>query len=131
MCAHFRARNTAQIGRWRSPNGSESDVVLGGTRRLARVDSDADTNPPPGKRLLRLERSGSRAERGGERDEQCIPLRIHLDARVRSEHGAQEPAVLGERAAYASPSSLSSRVEPSTSVKSSVTRPAGRSGTSR
>ena len=76
----------------------ESDVVVGGTRRLARVDSDADTNPPPGKRLVRLERSGSRAERGGERDEQCIPLRTHLDARVRSERGAQELSVLGERA---------------------------------
>ena len=48
-------------------------------------------------RLLTLRRSGQRLDRIGKRVQERVSLRVDLDAAVRGEGAAQEPAVLGER----------------------------------
>ena len=69
-----------------------------------------------------------RARRSRKSDEEGVALRIHLDATVRAERVAQDAAMIRERLGIsAAPSSCSSRVEPSTSVKRKVTVPEGRS----
>jgi hypothetical protein len=97
----LREKRLAPVPGCADPGGQvdvESDVSLGDPRRLARVDSDPDTNRPLGKLFLRIERSGGCVGCGSERDEERVPLRIHLDPCMRSKRRAQVPSVLGERA---------------------------------
>ena len=97
----LREERLAPVPGCADPGGQvdvESDVPPGDPRRRARVDSDPDTNRPLGKRLLRIERSSGCVGCGGERDEERVPLRIHLHPRMRSKRRAQDPPVLGERA---------------------------------
>ena len=74
-----------------------SDVALVGDERCPRVQPDPNADRPRGEpvrdRLRRLERP----RRGGEGDEEGVPLRIDLDAAVRRARIPHHPPVLGER----------------------------------
>ena len=63
--------------------------------------------------------------RDAKRDEERVALRIDLDATVRGERLAQDAPVLLEDVRVPSPSSWSSRVDPSMSVNRNVTVPVG------
>ena len=54
-------------------------------------------NRPVGKRLLSLARGRKRIARPREGDEECVSLRVYLDAAVRREGGPQRAPVLGQR----------------------------------
>ena len=74
---------------------------------------------------LTFARRRERARRRREGNEEGVPLRVDLDPPWCGGL-AQQPAVLGECLGVAlAPSSWSSRVEPSTSVKRKVTVPVG------
>ena len=78
---------------------------------------------------LAVSRGGYRPRRCGERDEECVALRVDLDAAVGCECLPEQPAVLRERLGVpVGPERVSSRVEPSMSVKRKVTVPVGNSG---
>ena len=105
------------------------DVALVRHSGVAGVEAHAHADGRPSSSCAsrgRLERPGRRRER----DEERVALRVDLDAAVPRERLAQNPPVLGERARVPSgPSSCSSRVDPSMSVKRNVTVPVGSSAT--
>ncbi len=116
----------------RSDPGSEvnvvSDVALVGKQRRPCVEADAHLDRA-GRERLRERRGGcNRTRRRGEREEERVALRVHLDAAPAAQASRITRRCSARASAYASaPSSCSSFVEPSTSVKRKVTVPDGRS----
>ena len=72
-------------------------VALVAHDRLARVESHADADRPVEKRRLPVGRSGDRVGGARERDEERIPLRVHLDAAMPCERVPQHTAVLAQQ----------------------------------
>ena len=83
----------------RRPVQIDSDVAAVDQKRRAGVHSDPHLNGAAAQSLMRLFRSGERAMRRRERDEERISLRVNLDAAVSPERISQSPAVLSERLA--------------------------------
>jgi hypothetical protein len=100
-----------------------ADVPLAGQEGRAGVEAHPDRDRQRG---LRLGRSGERPRGGRERDEEGVALRVDLTPPWRSKAERRTRRCASSAAAYGSaPSSCSSRVEPSMSVKRNVTVPLG------
>ena len=74
----------------------DADVTLIRDERLTRVDADPHADRAA-QRRLRLLRRRQRIRRPRERDEERIPLRIHLQTTVASKRLTQHPTVLRQR----------------------------------
>ena len=112
----------------RRPVHVEPDVALVGPERLPRVQSHPHPHRPAGKRALRVGGGRHRIGRTRERDEERIALRVDLDPLMPPPASRNARWCSASTSAYPSPSSCSSRVEPSMSVKRNVTVPVGSSG---
>ena len=80
----------------RRPMHIDPDVAAVGHQRLTRVHA----HPHPDgavQSLLTLRRSGKRIRRPRKRDEERIPLRVHLDAAMPRERASQHPPMLRQR----------------------------------
>ena len=73
------------------------DVALAGDEWRSRVDAHAHPDWPGGQRGQRSGRRLERARRRRERDEEGVPLRVHLDAAVGAECLSKEAAMLCQR----------------------------------
>jgi hypothetical protein len=93
------------------------------------VQPHANPDRTGGKRLPSLDTRVQRVRSFGESNEKRVPLGIHLDTGVRGESPLQSASMFRQNTAYRFPSSISSRVEPSTSVNRNVTVPVGNSAT--
>src|SRR5262249_9582770 len=72
----------------RSPVHVDPDVALVRPGRLAGVQSHAHADRPAGERFAHRRRRSERVGRPGERDEERVPLSVHLDATVPCERRA-------------------------------------------
>ena len=72
----------------------QADVAVVRQRRLAAVNAHADPYVPTVERRLCLPCGGERTRRRRERDEECVPLRVHLHAAVRGERLSKHVPVL-------------------------------------
>ena len=106
-----------------------ADVALLGQERRPRVQADPHLDRAGGERLGHRRRGGERARRGREGEEEGVALRVDLDAALarRRPRGSRAGARRAPPRSASAPSSCSSLVEPSTSVKRKVTVPEGRS----
>ena len=77
----------------------DSDVAAVDQKRRAGVHSDPHLNGAAAKSLMRLFRSGERAVRRRECDEERVSLRVNLDAAVSRERIPQSSPALNERLA--------------------------------
>ena len=113
----------------RRPVHVEPDIALVRPERLAGVQPHPHAHRAARKRALRVGGGGHGVGRAREGDEERVALRVDLDPVVLR---AKPPAARGgarrARRRTPSPSSCSSRVEPSMSVKRKVTVPVGSSG---
>ena len=73
-----------------------SDVALVGDMRRASVDPHAHADRSGRKHLLSFGSGGNCGRRGGERDEERVALRIHLDPVVADEGMTECAAMLGQ-----------------------------------
>ena len=112
----------------RRPMHVEPDVALVGPERFPRVQAHPHAHRAVRKRALRVGGGRDRVGRARKRDEERVALRVDLDPVVPPPGLPQRTAVLGEHVGVPSPSSWSSRVDPSMSVKRNVTVPVGSSG---
>ena len=112
----------------RGPMNVQADVALLGHHRLAGVHSHPNPQRQLRQRVLcgRGRGDGVRGAREGE--EERVPLCVDLDAGAFPERLAEHSPVLGQHVRRRRrPSSVSSRVDPSMSVKRNVTVPVGSS----
>ena len=136
VACRVRQENLPAVAGGGDPSGAvhvHSDVALLRQQRLARVDAHPHADAVLLQKSLRAAGSGRRVARPAEGDEEGIALGVDLDAVMRLPGPAQGRAVelqLSRRTPPA-PSSPSSDVEPSTSVKRKVTVPEGRGRMSR
>ena len=75
----------------------EADVSLLGKPRLASVHPHPHAYRPIGKCALALRSGGDGVRRAGEGHEECVTLRVDLDALVVGEHTAESPPMLVQR----------------------------------
>jgi hypothetical protein len=111
----------------RRPVNVDAHIPLLGEQRLAGVQTNTDTEPARAESLLRVPGSRKRVPRPPERDEERITLRVHLNPPCRANASRNTRRCSSSTSAYASPSSCSNFVDPSTSVNRKVTVPEGRS----
>lgn len=79
----------------------EADVTLLRQPRLTRVQPHAYANRPTGNHALTVRGGSDGVRRAGEGDEECITLRVDLDALVLGERGAELAPMLVQRLAVA------------------------------
>ena len=105
----------------------DPDVALLRDERLAGVHSHAHAYRGGAERGLRAACRSNRVRRAREREEERVSLRVHLDAAVLRGGVAQDAPVGREHSRVPVSELVEEPVEPSMSVKSSVTVPLGSS----
>ncbi len=80
-----------------SPMDVHPHVTLGRERRCPRVEPHANADRTACERLLPVQGRIHRVSGGGERDEECVALRVDLDAAVGRECLPEQATVLRER----------------------------------
>ena len=111
----------------RSPMNIDPDIPALREQSLTRVQPNAHTHRAGGQSRLRIRGRRDRIRRTPERDEERVPLRVHLHPMVALEGPAQHLPVLSESIGIPLTESANKRVEPSTSVNKNVTVPVGNS----
>ena len=74
-----------------------ADVALVSEQRRARVQADPHLDRPRRQRLGHRLRGRNRPRRRGEGEEECVALRVHLNAALGGAGPADQLPVLGER----------------------------------
>ena len=93
----LREENLPAVARAHDPRRTVhvgTDVALVRDDRLTGVDADPDSHGTSLERGLTVSSGGDRIARPRERDEECVPLGVHLDPAVPREGLAQQPTML-------------------------------------
>jgi hypothetical protein len=87
----------ADRGDPRRPMHVHAHVALLGQERRPRVHAHPRADRAGGEALTRFGRGGERTRSGEERVEECVSLRVHLDAAVGGERLPHQPSMLCQR----------------------------------
>jgi hypothetical protein len=94
----LRKQDLTTMGGGRDPRRSvhvKADVTVSSDGGLTGVDSHPNANGPITERTLSILGRGHRVGRAGERNKECIALRVNLNTSVARECVAKRTAVLG------------------------------------